>query len=58
MLTIELTMGLVVIADLQLPISDWCLAIGPIGNRQSTIGNAGTHPLPQTVQTLLPQRGV
>ena len=34
-----------VIAHWQLPISDWCLAIGPIGNRQSKIGKIGTHPL-------------
>jgi hypothetical protein len=28
-----------VIADWQLPISDWCTGIEPIGNRQSKIGN-------------------
>jgi hypothetical protein len=33
--------GNAVIANWQLPISDWCLAIGPIGNRQSKIGNVG-----------------
>ncbi|HBB88065.1 MAG TPA: hypothetical protein DC047_10655 [Blastocatellia bacterium] len=40
-----------VIANYQLPISDWRLAIVPIGNRQSEIGNVGTHPLPRTVLT-------
>jgi hypothetical protein len=46
------------IADWQLPISDWCLAIGPIGKRQSKIGNVGTHPLPRTVLTSLPLRSL
>ena len=35
-----------VIGDWQLPISDWFLAIGPIGNRQSPIGNAGLPGCP------------
>ncbi|HBB86444.1 MAG TPA: hypothetical protein DC047_02380 [Blastocatellia bacterium] len=43
-------MGLA-IADCQLPISDWRLASGPIGNRQSELGNVGTHPLAQAVLT-------
>jgi hypothetical protein len=49
-----------VIADWQLPISNLWLAIGQwaIGNRQSKIGNVGTHPLPRTVLTSLPLRGL
>jgi hypothetical protein len=35
------------IANCQLPIFDWRLAIEPIGNRQSQIENPGTHPLPR-----------
>jgi hypothetical protein len=35
------------IADCQLPIFDWRLAIEPIGNRQSQIENPETHPLPR-----------
>ena len=38
-------------ADWQMPTSDWYLAIGPIGNLQSKIGNVSTHPLPQAVLT-------
>ncbi|HBB87977.1 MAG TPA: hypothetical protein DC047_10210 [Blastocatellia bacterium] len=47
-----------VIVDWQVLISDCCLAIGPIDNRQSQIGNVGTHPLPRTVLTSLPLRGL
>jgi hypothetical protein len=36
-----------VIADFQLPIFDWRLAIEPIGNRQLQIENPETHPLPR-----------
>jgi hypothetical protein len=35
------------IADCQLPISDWRLPVKPIGNRQSQIENPETHPLPR-----------
>jgi hypothetical protein len=35
------------IADCQLPIFDWRLAIKPIGNRKSEIENPMAHPLPQ-----------
>ena len=35
------------IANCQLPISDWRLAIKAIGNWQSEIGNLETHPLPR-----------
>jgi hypothetical protein len=34
-----------VIANCQLPIFDWRLALEPIGNRQSQIENPETHAL-------------
>jgi hypothetical protein len=34
-----------VIANCQLPIFDWRLALEPIGNRQSQNGNPETHAL-------------
>jgi hypothetical protein len=44
------------IADCQLPISDWRLAIKPIGNPQSKIENRQTHPLPRGGTDLTPHR--
>jgi len=35
------------IADLQLPIADWPALATSTENRQSTIGNQETHPLPR-----------
>jgi hypothetical protein len=44
--TLRERVGLV-IADCQLPIFDWPLAIEPIGNRQSQIENPETRRLPR-----------
>ena len=43
-------MGLT-IADCQLAIFDWRVAIKPIDNQQSQIDNPETYPLPQVVLT-------
>jgi hypothetical protein len=42
----SLELAVLPIADLQLPIANWFPGETPIGNRQSTIGNSRTHPLP------------
>jgi hypothetical protein len=36
-----------VIADFRFPIANWLYRWPPLENRQLTIGNHQTHPLPQ-----------
>ena len=42
------------ILDLRLPIANWLYNETPIENRQLTIGNRYTHPLPRGGTDLMP----